>query len=228
MKYKAIFFDAGGTLLRAHPSVGDVYSEVARRYGMETDPAEINRIFKTEFHRRDDANAELAHSSREGEREFWRSLVRDVFAKLTELKNYDAFFAELYDLFGSAKVWRLYPEALPVLEAIQAKGIVMGIVSNWDTRLLSVCDGLNLNRFFKFILASAEFGHAKPGREIFEEALRRSGVKSGEAVHIGDSLDHDYEGARRAGLGAFFLDRHSRNTPGVSTIKSLDELLPLI
>jgi len=31
--YKAVFFDVGGTLLRVHPSVGDVYVTHARDFG---------------------------------------------------------------------------------------------------------------------------------------------------------------------------------------------------
>ena len=31
--YKAVFFDVGGTLLRVHPSVGDVYATHAREFG---------------------------------------------------------------------------------------------------------------------------------------------------------------------------------------------------
>ena len=40
-KYKAVFFDVGGTLLRVHPSVGEVYSKMARGYGFSGSPEEV-------------------------------------------------------------------------------------------------------------------------------------------------------------------------------------------
>ena len=40
-KYDAVFFDAANTLLYPYPSVGDVYAEVAARYGVVTTGKEV-------------------------------------------------------------------------------------------------------------------------------------------------------------------------------------------
>ena len=40
-KFKAVFFDAGGTLLHPFPSVGEIYEEVASRYGCRVNANEL-------------------------------------------------------------------------------------------------------------------------------------------------------------------------------------------
>ena len=37
--FKAVFFDVGGTLIRVHPSVGDIYAKHARDFGFLGIPA---------------------------------------------------------------------------------------------------------------------------------------------------------------------------------------------
>ena len=103
----------------------------------------------------------------------------------------------------------------------------MGIVSNWDSRLFHICEGLQLNQYFDFILASAVFGASKPSPKIFEEALKRSGVEAQDAVHIGDSFKDDIQGAHGAGLSAILIDRHPKGRPHQHhpTIKSFKELI---
>ena len=44
-KYDAVFFDAVNTLLYPYPSVGDIYAEVAERYGVITEGAVVQHAF---------------------------------------------------------------------------------------------------------------------------------------------------------------------------------------
>jgi putative hydrolase of the HAD superfamily len=70
---------------------------------------------------------------------------------------------------------------------------------------------------------------AKPAPRIFHVALEKHAVDPEEALHVGDSLKDDVEGARKAGLHAVLLDRERRQEQsGVQTIASLDELFPLL
>lgn len=225
MGYRAIFFDAGGTLLKPHPSVGKIYAQTARRYGMRVDADRVDRIFRFEFSKRDKLSSTRAHSSEKNEREWWKVLVRDVFRQVTAPRNFDLFFDDLYDLFATARVWKLYPEARRTLRALKKKRLVLGIVSNWDRRLFSICKEMRLDRYFQFILASAVVGSAKPNRLIFEKALALSRVAPHEALHVGDSVENDVEGARRAGIDALLVDRGGRKVRGVHVIPSLEGIM---
>ena len=225
MKIKAVFFDAGGTLFQPHPSVGELYANVAVKYGMKVDAREIETIFRNEFSRRDKQASEDAHRTERNEKEWWRSLVRDVFEQVTELKNFDAYYEELYDLFARAEAWKLYPEVIGLLGQLKSKNLILGIVSNWDSRLHSICNQMDLARYFDFILASAVVGSAKPDEGIFRESLQRAGVAPHEAVHVGDSIENDYWGALNAGLRALVVNRSGRSLENIKTIPSLTEVV---
>ncbi|HEX6726854.1 MAG TPA: HAD-IA family hydrolase, partial [Nitrospira sp.] len=70
---------------------------------------------------------------------------------------------------------------------------------------------------------------AKPAPQIFQIALEKHAVDPEEALHVGDSLRDDVEGATKAGLHAVLLDRDGRHHGvGVRAIKSLEELFPLL
>ncbi len=226
-RYRAIFFDAGGTLFQPHPSVGYLYATVAEKYGMSVDAKEVEGIFRKEFSVRDKLVSK-AHASQKNEREWWKNLVRDVFEQVTRIQSFDLFFDELYDLFARAEAWRLYPEVTGVLEKLKGQGFVLGIVSNWDSRLLSICEGMKLGKYFDFILASALVGSAKPDRGIFLEALRRACVRADEALHVGDSVDNDFRGAKGAGIDALVVSRDGRLVEDVKVISSLEEIFNLL
>jgi len=228
---KAFFFDAGGTLFRPYPSVGEIYAEVARRHGVTSDPQELETLFHRTWEKHDGL-ASLARrsgqrSGQKEEREWWRSLVGEVFSQFGRMENFEAFFDELYDRFASPGAWRLFDDTLPLLQELKRRGRILGIVSNWDSRLFGLCEGLGLSPYLDFILASAVVGFAKPNPRIFQEALRRARVRPEEALHVGDSLEDDVWGAREAGIQAIFLDRKGNRSSQVPTISALQFLTGL-
>ncbi len=69
---------------------------------------------------------------------------------------------------------------------------------------------------------------AKPAPKIFEIALEKHAVDPDEAMHVGDSVRDDMEGATKAGLTGVLLDRTGRSqASGGHVIRTLEELLPL-
>jgi putative hydrolase of the HAD superfamily len=100
------------------------------------------------------------------------------------------------------------PDAPAALTRLHERGIDLGVISNWDHTLEAILKRKGLAHFFKVIVASTRFGHAKPERAIFEHALARIGATAGESWHVGDDPDADAIGAARAGLHALLLDPH--------------------
>ena len=220
-KIKAIFFDAGGTLFKPHPSVGEIYAEVARRFGLETNPKELELIFHETWRERDGLASISTRSGEKEERKWWHSLVGEVFSRIGRIEDFEAFFDELYDRFARAESWRLFPDTLPILRELKRRGRILGIVSNWDSRLFRICEGLELTPHLDFILASAVVGVAKPNSRIFQEALKRAQVLPEEAVHVGDSLADDVRGAEGAGIRAILLDRSGSRPVESPVIRTL-------
>ncbi len=220
-KTKAIFFDAGGTLFKPHPSVGEVYAEVAHRHGLKADCQIIETIFHSLWKERDGLAGLAGHSGEKEEKKWWRALVWDVFSKIGQIADFDTFFDELYDRFAQPQVWRLFPDVFPVLQEAKKRKLTVGIVSNWDSRLFGICEGLGLSPYLDFILASAVVGAAKPNSKIFLEALRRAQVLPEEAVHVGDSLIDDIWGAEQVGIRGILIDRSGSRSSKSVTVSTL-------
>lgn len=221
--FRVVFFDAGGTLFRPWPSVGEVYARVSRKHGVEIDPQVVEKAFHEKWHLRN-GMVSLAQTSEKIERDWWYSFVRDVLHG-SAFDDFDAFFEELYDLFAQAECWRLFSDTVPTLEGLKRKGYRMGIISNWDRRLFGIVEQLGLSGFFEHVAASAVVGVPKPGRRIFESAMTAMNVRAEDCLHVGDSVADDYEGARQAGLTPLLIDRSERAYNRVTRMKALTELL---
>ena len=79
-------------------------------------------------------------------------------------------------------------------------GPKLGIISNFDDRLHSILNQLDLAQYFDFILTSYETGSEKPDKGMFEEAMKRAQCSDPSlAYHIGNSISTDATGAIQAG-----------------------------
>jgi len=220
---RAVFFDAGNTLIHPYPSIGEIYSRIAAKHGMSFDKDEAYSAFKEAFL----ARRGIPLDSREKEIEWWRGIVWDAVTSLCKPRDFDAYFEELFEFFTKAEAWKIYPEVVPTLEELRARGVELGVISNWDSRLLPLLHNLGLARVFSVIAVSALVGSAKPDREIFQYALDKLGVKPEEALHAGDNIELDFKGARACGLHALLLDRngHVPAKDEIPIIHSVDEVL---
>ena len=209
---QVIFFDAMGTLFGLRGSVGDIYGQIAQSFGVQLDSTELNQAFFDHF-----KNAPpLAFGESEPllladlEYQWWYAIAFQTFSQIQALekfRDFDQFFQALYKHFASEKPWFVYPDVIPTLHYWQKKGIKLGVISNFDSRLDQVLIQLELTDFFTQIICSSRQKIAKPDPRIFQLALDHWGCLPSQAWHIGDSLREDYNGATAAGLKAFLIQR---------------------
>ncbi|MDA9101187.1 HAD-IA family hydrolase, partial [Omnitrophica bacterium] len=192
---------------------GQIYHETALRYGVNATPEETEKRFREVWLQRDGMVSLVSHSDEKVEKDWWRNLVAEVFQVFGTFTDFEAFFEELCEIFGRPDRWRTYPEVEDVLGRVKASGKKAAVISNWDSRLFQLVQGLGLEGYFEFVLASAVFGSSKPNPKIFLEGLHRLNLQPSEAVHIGDSLEDDVQGARASGVDAIFIDRHQEQDP---------------
>ncbi|QPJ63983.1 MAG: HAD-IA family hydrolase [Candidatus Nitrohelix vancouverensis] len=215
-EYQAVFFDVGGTLLKVTPSVGAVYAKYARSFGYEGPVEPLNDQFRKEWKRMGGIESLGSNSGDAAEREFWSVLVRKVFDEFGGVKNFDEYFEIIFEAFKKKDYWHIFDDVLAsnILPDLKARGVALGVISNWDSRLTATLENVGLASYFDFILPSAVVGSAKPDSMIFAEALRLSGAAPENACHIGDEVRTDVEGARRAGLASILIDRNNRFSDG--------------
>lgn len=214
---RVIFLDAVGTLFGVQGSVGQVYSELARQFGVEVSQTAINAAFRQSFASSSPATFAGVEPAEIPMREFewWQAIAAQTFqlaGVLHQFADFAAFFKHLYAHFATALPWFVYPDVRPALAHWQSQGIELGIVSNFDSRLYSVLRALDLADFFASVTISTEVGAAKPDRAIFAAALQRHHHPA-IAWHIGDSYQEDYEAARAAGLQGIWLNRAEPSVP---------------
>ncbi len=232
MAIKAIFFDAAGTLFHLDGSVGEIYTSLARKHGKNVTEKVLEEGFRRAF-----TNAPpMAFPSFAPrdlpalERRWWFDLVSDIFAPYGSFPQFDVYFEALYDLFSEAKTWKLYPETRETLFSLKEMNLRLGIISNFDSRLFALLEGLGIKEFFESVVASTSAGAAKPSKKIFEKALKIYGLEPGEALHVGDSYEIDFIGAQNAGVGAVLIDRsgdEKHHDVGHTIIPRLDKLIDL-
>ncbi len=226
---KAIFLDAGYTLLHPVPSLGGIYAEVAETFGVQIPPTRFERAFGPiwDRHAREVLeNPDLLRESDTEHRAMWEGFTRQLHAAIPEMVvPFDSWFDRLYQRFGDPQVWTPFPEARQALQTLREQGLWVGVLSNWDSRLEVILEGNGLTPFVHDVVISSQVGYRKPHPEIFRIACARAGVHPEEAVHVGDSWSDDVEGARAANLNPILLCRYNGDLPeGVTAVRSLSEL----
>jgi putative hydrolase of the HAD superfamily len=220
-----VFFDAGGTLLHPHPSVGAIYAQVARRHGLRVDAEQMQQAFGVAWKKchRAEPSGQVSQTSAVT---WWRHVVFTTLDALDATMNdRELYFQELYAVFARPEVWRLYPEARKVLDTLSGRGYKLGLISNWDARLRPLLQDLEIADYFCVTTISCEVGAEKPDAAIFRHALKSARIEPASAFHVGDSLRDDVRGARRVGMRAVLLERDHGVAHRGRTIRSLTELL---
>jgi len=130
--------------------------------------------------------------------------------------------------------WQPYTDAVETLSKLAGNQLKLGLVSNarseWAVN--EILNKYGLRRFFGVVITSAAMRIRKPRPDIFSKALRDLGVKAGESVFIGDSLEADISGARNVGMHSIYISRKPQQNPSMvspeATVFSLTEALDTI
>ncbi|VTR94369.1 haloacid dehalogenase superfamily subfamily -2-like had subfamily ia : Haloacid dehalogenase superfamily enzyme, subfamily IA OS=Singulisphaera acidiphila (strain ATCC BAA-1392 / DSM 18658 / VKM B-2454 / MOB10) GN=Sinac_5298 PE=4 SV=1: HAD_2 [Gemmata massiliana] len=221
---RAIFFDAVGTLLFPEPSAPAVYAAVALRYGLRLAPGDVQNRFITAYRVEEAADVATQLATSEArERERWHRIVTQT---LTGVSDPEACYRDLFDHFAKPAAWRVAPDAAEVLAALQSRGLVLGMGSNYDARLWPVLAGFpELAALTDRVVISAAVGVRKPGTGFFQTVTRIANCEPNEVLFVGDDLDNDYVGATTAGMHAILLDPRGDHTHIPHRIMKLSELL---
>jgi putative hydrolase of the HAD superfamily len=229
---KAIFFDAADTLFRVKGGVGSVYSKIARKYGVDSTVHEIEKAFYKAFKSASPMAFPGVVDLKEIkvlEKKWWYGVVKGVFSEIGMFEKFDDYFDELFETFR-CRAWELFPETEDVLESLKENGFIIGVISNFDSRIYDVCVDLGIMGYFDSFVISSEMGFAKPFPEIFSLALKRNKVHPTEVIHIGDSLQLDFYAARALGINSVLIDRERRfrSMGDVVRIENLTEVIRLV
>ena len=218
-----VLFDAVGTLIYAAPPVALAYRDAGRHFGLDLPTEEISRRFACAFH--EHSQSDLA-TSESYERQRWRAIVDEVFAEAgSEQHVSPTLFETLWDHFARPESWRMFDDAAECLQVLVGRGVPIGVASNFDARLRTVCAGHPLLRELP-LFVSSELGFAKPHAEFFRTIENRLSTDASQITLVGDDWEADFRGATDAGWNCIFLDRASPGENG--SIASLTQVPALL
>jgi putative hydrolase of the HAD superfamily len=215
----AVLLDALGTIVELERPWPHLVAELAARgVVVGEDRAREAMLAEMAYYR--------AHHDEASNLAGLRDLRRRCAVVVQEVLRAPLSLEEVEEVLLAAIRFRPYPEVPGVLAALRERGARLAVVSNWDVSLHDVLERTRLRPLVDAVVISAELGVAKPDPAIFRAALERVEAAASEALHVGDSLEADVEGARAAGVEAVLVARDGGTNPdGVRVIASLDELL---
>jgi putative hydrolase of the HAD superfamily len=228
MTYRAVFFDAGETLVHPHPSFPELLSVLLRREGIDADPIDVRdgvSIVADHFARAAQDGVLWTTSAR-ASKTFWLEVYR-AFLDRVGAGDRPGLPERLYDEFTDLSNYRLFDDVLPVLHRLRDSRLLLGVISNFEEWLERLLVHLGVADLFDVQVISGIEGVEKPDSAIFRLALERAGMEASGCVYVGDNPIFDTAPAEAIGMRAVLIDRRERfpdhSGPGVR-ITSLADL----
>lgn len=132
----------------------------------------------------------------------------------------------IHQLYIRSFKMELVPGVEEVFEVLNER-YKLAVVSNAmsDAPMYAI-KKFGLGRYLDAVVISRDLGIRKPNPEIFKFTLKELGIESNEAIHVGDSLEHDVQGARDAGMKTAWIKRDNEevDTKPDYTIHSVRDL----
>jgi putative hydrolase of the HAD superfamily len=219
---RAVLLDALGTLVELQPPAPRL-QRLLRESGFDVTRDQAMAAFMAEIayyldHHLDGSDPERL--------ERLRDRCAEELRRALDLPDLDLATARRA-MLGSLE-FTAYADVIPALRELRERGATVVIASNWDCSLPDWLGPTGILEYVDGVVTSAEVGAAKPNPRVFERALGIAAVDAADAVHVGDKLDNDVEGAAAAGIRAVLLQREGDPPPGVEAIRSLSELPALL
>jgi putative hydrolase of the HAD superfamily len=222
---KAVFFDAGGTLL--HLDSARIRDLLIDELNVEVSLERFPLAQSLAMARVAELVAAGAGSTEQLKREFYSTLLPESGVDCDKLNDaVDCAFR----LAREEMLWRKTDAGTAeALEELKRRGYKLAVVSNSDGRVENALDQAGLTSYFDFFIDSFNVGVEKPDPEIFLLATQRAMVAADQAAYVGDLYWVDVVGARNAGLVPILYDPFElRSDVDCHRITRIGQLLSLL
>jgi putative hydrolase of the HAD superfamily len=215
---RAVVFDVDFTIAQPGPDLGpEGYRRLGERYGLTLEPArydDARRAALADLHR----HPELDHDE-----EIWVLFTQRIIEGMGGQGDTYACAVEMTGAWEHAHHFDLFDDVLPTLEALRARRLKLGLLSNTarDLDLFVAHHKLSVDA----VLTSRLHGKTKPHEGIFLRMLELLDVRPQEAAMVGDTVEDDVEGARKVGMRAVLVDRDGRYPDAPDRLEDLRALV---
>jgi len=223
MVVRAVILDFGGTLADGHIDWDEYHRGIQgflKGLGFSVELSRLKRAISAALVRLEKVRAR-------GEELTLEEVYAYALSKLG-IPAEEETLRMIHDLFRRHFKTTLYPCVEEVLEELSGR-YKLALLSNTmsDTPRI-ILQQTGLIGHFEVVVCSRDLGMRKPNPRIFSYVLEKLGVEPGEAVHVGDSVEADMEGASRAGIRAIWIRGQEASSWTGTTIRSVCELPELL
>ncbi len=197
----AIFLDLGNTLrilVKDEEHMARARQRIVELVGTDEDPVAF--CAKLDLRYKDYRKWAFENLTEAPEAEMWTRWLTPEFPA----ERIAPLGAELTFQYRQSMGRRvLVDQGREVVEELQRRGYVLGIISNLiGTREIPEwLEQSGFARYFKSVLLSSIYGRRKPHPSIYLEAARQADVEPARCAYVGDNLKRDVTGTREAGFG---------------------------
>ncbi|MDX8340839.1 YjjG family noncanonical pyrimidine nucleotidase [Draconibacterium sp. IB214405] len=230
-KYTHLFFDLDNTLWDFKTNSKYAMLATFNLLKLDKNSVDFEHFFET-YNRFNDELWEAYRKKEVTKKELTRQRFQLTFDSL-KITDIDALEMNEQYLSEMPKQTHLIEGAREILDFAKSRGYRMFIITNGfkevqHRKLLNA----DLAGYFEKLFISEEIKTPKPGREIFEYAVKSANAKKKKSLMIGDDWDVDIQGARNFGMDAVYYNRlkgtidNKHNS--ITVIESLNELTNIL
>ncbi|XP_050423486.1 rhythmically expressed gene 2 protein-like isoform X2 [Adelges cooleyi] len=208
--FKLITFDITGTLLKYRSSPTEEYSTVLNKHGIKVNISILEELIKRNMKDMTKLHPNFGLKTGLGWDNYWRKFAQNVISGAIP-KEYASnnlkiitIVDDLMNTYSTGETFKLQNGAIDLLKYLKKKQVPLGVISNYDPRIINIINNLGIADYFLFILSSYQVGYAKPDIEIFQKAESFVCNETDRKLflHVGDSYAFDFVGAKSAGWSA--------------------------
>jgi len=238
-KYKAIFFDFGGTLMCAESdNVAHLHmmKEVIQKYNLSASPQNMvikynSYLFTKEMTLLDADPKEKSFTPlRESTKKAFKGVLGEynIQPSKEDFQWFNKSFIE-----NHKKYIKLFPETLLILRGLKKTNLHVGIISDIDNDFQEFqFKAFGISEIFDSITTSEEVQSYKPEPIIFQVALNKARCQGEESIIIGDSYKKDIVGGKNMGMTTIWINKFSGDDTDMDkadfVVKNLKEISPIL
>jgi HAD superfamily hydrolase (TIGR01549 family) len=230
---KAIFFDWFNTLAHYDPPREELQSQALLEFGIEVPPQKIIPALAIADRDYFEENAISPVRQRQPEEQaqvyarYQQTILTEAGVKISQEPDLLVKIMKKAQELAKGMRFVLFGDVLDTLKVLQERNLTLGILTNLDSDVQSICRELGLEPYIDFIVTSGEVGADKPKPPIFQAALEKASIAAVEALHVGDQYKVDIVGARGVGINPVLIDRNDLY-PEISDCPRINNLSGLV
>lgn len=220
MKYTAVIFDVGDTLVSYVPSIKDQYAQRMKAYfGMSMSESMLQKMIdaakQAEYQQ---LMREWLGAPRMEDTPYLRMQIKAALRATALLEETEELVDRFMDNPLSYDGKNVLPGVTDVLRTLKENGVRMGIVSNDAPKLREFLSERRLLEYFDTVVISGEEGIEKPDPRIMHLAMQRMAVSGERTLYVGDH-PFDVLCAKHAGMDCAWIASKEMSLPHGMDVK---------